>query len=428
MPKRRVSSTNGSTAFPFRPCAPSRVVDAQVDEERCRETARRAPRAHDRGWRTSSKEVRHQLRHSRSRSCAKSSAAGGARRVHPRGSASRRSKRLELRDGLEARSSRRASRQLSGGRLLDRRALPPLHVSQPRPGHLASWACGVCDERSEPDSAPHESSAKEWRCLSRNQVARFEPDEHECPEHRRDQPPTDGSDRDAFPVPANRHAETKHRDVHARNPDRHPPPPGWHLMQPPCRANCKKPQAAVNLFEPGDVLVLVDGFTPGPGGVGDQESRLGYGGRVASSPCRPTASTTTKATTMPANRSRRDDEGSYDRGQRQGRSLESTGLLELFFEEDAPGANITTEGTRFGGGTSQRQRSATATSTPPRWVGASSVWSCSRCGSRSSRRSRASSPTRSCRARRSNRSSPAVAETCTRRWPSSSASPRISSG
>jgi hypothetical protein len=32
-------------------------------------------------------------------------------------------------------------------------------------------------------------------------------------------------------------------------------------MQPPCRANGKKPQAAVNLFEPGDVLVLVDGLT-----------------------------------------------------------------------------------------------------------------------------------------------------------------------
>lgn len=92
--------------------------------------------------------------------------------------------------------------------------------------------------------------------------------------------------------------------------------------------------------------------------------------------------------------------------------LEFVGLLELDFDQDAPGANITTEAGRSGG---VRDRDDGRVRRPvPHHdrVGASSVWSCSRWGSCSSRRSRASSPTRISSVRR---------QCCARGSPSSKA-------
>jgi len=53
----------------------------------------------------------------------------------------------------------------------------------------------------------------------------LEPDEHECAENRRHQPPTQSSDRHPLPVSAQSHAETERRDVHAPEQACHSPSP-----------------------------------------------------------------------------------------------------------------------------------------------------------------------------------------------------------
>jgi len=83
---------------------------------------------------------------------------------------------------------------------------------------------GLRDVRDHPPDShahPDERGPEQGRILGSDQMRRLEADDCDRPEHARDQPPAECSDRYALPVLAHRLFETKRRDVRAREPDRH---------------------------------------------------------------------------------------------------------------------------------------------------------------------------------------------------------------